>query len=179
MQRSLSCMGAAFVEVGGQIDGDHPDADPRPKAKYLVPFARHEAPKLLWDALAHSYIISAWWDLCATDFAFPMEAIRNQVPYIGFCFTEDHKEALTDVCVTEIFRAMSDPNAVLYESKLGELVNPPAASDDDQTTIAKKPNKCGEASWSKDNQSTSAVKNAKALMTKLAELDDAEDRELE
>ena len=171
--------GTAFVDVGGKIDGDNPDADPSPKAKDLVPFAWHEAPKLIWDELAHSYNIVAWWDLCATDFTFPMEAIRNKVPYIGFCFTPDHKEALTDACVTEIFRAMSDPNDVLYESELGELVNPPAASDNYQMTPAKKPKKCGEASSSKENQSTSAAKNAKALMAKLAELDDAEDGQLE
>ena len=144
----------------------------------MVPFAWHEAPKFLWDELAHSYNIIAWWDLCATDFTFPMQAIRNKVPYIGFCFTPDHKEALTDACVTEIFRAMSDPNDVLYESELGELVNHQA--DDDQTIPAKKPRqKPGEPSSSKENQSTSVVKNAKALMAKLAELDDAEDGQME
>lgn len=108
-----------------------------------------------------------------------MEALHHTVPHIGFCFTEYHKVALTEVCVAEIFRAMSDPNAVLYDSVCVELVNPPAASDNDQTTPAKKAKTCSEASSSKENQSTSAVKNATALMTTHAELDDAEDGQLE
>ena len=143
--------GSAFVEVGGKVDGDNPDADPSPKAKDLVPFAWHEIPKLLWDELAHSYNIVAWWDLCATDFTFPMQAIRNRVPYIGFCHTADHKAALTDACVTEIFRAMSDPNDVLYESELGDFVNPDAGSENGPATPpAKKPRvgKSGEANTS-------------------------------
>ena len=83
-----------------------------------------------------------------------MQATRNRVPYIGFCFTPDHKEALTEACVTEIFRAMSDPADVLYESELGELVNDRA--DNDQPCPApKRPKKSGEPSSSKpENQST-------------------------
>ena len=50
----------------------------------------------------------------------------------------------------------------------------------DQTIPGKKPpKKCGEASSSKENQSTLGAKNAKALMAKLAELDDAEDGQME
>ena len=86
---------------------------------------------------------------------------------------------MTYVCATEIFKAMSDPNDALYERELGELLNPPAASDNDQTTPANEPKKCGEASSSKENQPTSVTKNAKALMAKLAELDDAENGQLE
>ena len=111
----------------------------------------------------------------AANFTFPMHVIRNKVPYVGSCFTPEHKEALTQVCVTEIFKAMSNPNDVWCESELGELVNPPATSGNGQTTPAKKPKKCGEASSSKENQSTSVPKTQKALMAKLAELDDTED----
>ena len=89
-----------------------------------------------------------------------------------------HKEALTDACVTEIFRAMSDPNDVLYESELGELVNHQA--DNDQTIPVKKPpKKGGETSSTKENQSTSGAKTAKLIMAKLAELNDAEDGQIE
>lgn len=159
---------AALVEVGGKNAAGNTYVEPSPKAKDLVPFAWPEAPTHLWDVLAHSYNIIAWWVLCATDFTVPMEAIRNTLPDIGFCVTVDNKEALRDVHVAEIFRVMSEPNDVLYEGELGELVNPPAAGDKDQTTPAKKPNTCGEASWSKEHPSSSAVKAARALMTKLA-----------
>ena len=72
--------------------------------------------------------------------------------------------------------SMSDPNDILYEIELGDLVNPAAGSDsenDPATPPAKKPRvgKSGEPT----NPPTSVVRNATALMAQLAELDDAED----
>ena len=166
--------GSAFVDAGGKVDGDNVDLDPSPKAKDYVPFAWHENSKLLWDELAHSYNIFAWWDLCATDFTFPMQAIRDKAPYIGFCYTPEHKEALTEICVLEIFKAMQDPNDVLYESELGALLNPPE-SEQDLVPASEEPKRTKEANLFKESPSAAVTKNAKALMAKLAELDDAED----
>ena len=73
--------------------------------------------------------------------------------------------------------SMLDPNDILYESELGDLLNPPAGSKNDPATPAKEPrvDKSGEPTSSEENVSTSATKNTKALMAKLAELDDGED----
>ena len=59
---------------------------------------------------------------------------------------------------------------------MGDLVNNSAVSEEnDAATPVKKPRKSGEASSSKENASIAVTKSAKALMAKLAALDDAED----
>jgi len=69
--------------------------------------------------------------------------------------------------------SMLDPNDILYEIELGDLVNPAAGNENDPATPAKKPRvgKSGEPT----NPPTSVVRHATALMVQLAELDDAED----
>ena len=67
---------------------------------------------------------------------------------------------------------MSDPNDALYESELGELVNPKA--ENEQTPITMKHKKGTEDSSSKENQK---AKNQKTLMAKLSKLDNLDDDE--
>ena len=125
-----SLYGPALVEVGGKVEGDAgADKDPAPKANEMVPFSYHTIPTSAYEEYAHSYNSNGFWHLTATDTILPMLAVRKKLPYVGFCFTQEHVEALEKACINEIFKAMQDPKDPLYEPELAKLLRKDGASD--------------------------------------------------
>eukprot|EP00969_Alexandrium_andersonii_P037328 1635935-Alexandrium_andersonii.AAC.1 len=60
------------------------------------------------------------------------------MPYLGFCHTADHAQALEAACVNVISRCMQDPKDSMCEAELGKLTNADATTKPDAEDTAAK-----------------------------------------
>ena len=174
--------GASLVEVGGRVEGDAGvEADPGPKPHEQVPFCWHTKPTEYYEELMHAYTITDWWDLTAVDVTLPMLAMRKKFAYLGVCHTKEHQEALAEECIERVFKAMQDPQDVLYESRLSDLLKTSGSGSDtivaEQTTPQnqkKDPADKTQPKTTTKKTASSASSAASAILEKLQKLDDGD-----
>ena len=114
--------GSGYVECGGAVPGDDPSSDPAPKPSDMVPLPYFTNSPLLYAELDHAANASAWVDCTACDEGLAMLCIRQQKPYLGFCFSEKHKAMLQERLHTVVFQAFQTIGDSLHEAGLCELL---------------------------------------------------------
>ena len=54
----------------------------------------HALPSMCWDEVAHDYQLGAILDIAMGDGSLALTAVRNRITYMGFAFTDYHKEVV-------------------------------------------------------------------------------------
>lgn len=113
-QRKAELDGSALKDASGKVEGDAGvKGGPGPPALDLVPFTWHPTSTEQCEGQTHSHCITAWRDLTAFDYTLPVVAIREKQPYVDFCHTATHAQALHAACVDQIYKPTQAPNGVL------------------------------------------------------------------
>ena len=115
--------GGARVECGGAVQGDTgADRDEAPKAKDLVPFSYHTRSEKIYEELVHSFSAIGVVDLTCSDGVLATTCIRLHKPYFGVAFSEEHKIAVQEYIVNEIFKAFQKEQDPLAQQELIDYI---------------------------------------------------------
>ena len=83
--------------------------------KTIEPVAFHSTPALLWEELlnvagAHNPTPKMVCELVAADDTLAYICLQKQIPYLGICFNETHRDLLRTRLAQRVFQAMRDPD---------------------------------------------------------------------
>lgn len=168
--------GPNIVEAGGKVEGDNVDKDPSPRAKDNVPFTWHSRPTEFWEEMNHSYNVNCWWDMTGSDTVLPMLAIRKQFAYLAVCHTQVHADAMGAELLDQVFRAMQNPEDVLFEKALCDHLKQQFGEADTaigsnvQTTAQGNDDETGTENQKKAGKTKPKVES---LLQRLQKLDDS------
>jgi len=130
---------------GGPCPESH-DKAPKLKQHDLVPAFYHEGSFIFASELNHTLKGAAIIDLTPGSGHWAMVAIRAHIPYLGFCFTQEHVDLLYARLVSRVLAAKLDANdKELYDPSLANTltqhaensvtVDPPQVKVDKVTTV--------------------------------------------
>ena len=88
----------------------------------LEPVCFHSHPYVVDEEILHDYPIKAIMHLTPGDGSMALAAIRKRIPFVGVCWTEEHKSGLTTHLEKQIFIAMQTEDDDLYEPALVEIL---------------------------------------------------------
>ena len=112
-------LGHNIVGVGGQgaLVGA---ADPHLEEPKPVFF--HALPESCWAEILNAFRPNSVIDLTASDEALPLACVKGSIPYVGFCMTEFHKEALWRRLARSALRDAADEEGDLYDEDLANTI---------------------------------------------------------
>ena len=115
--------GSALILCGGKVSGDKGAAeDPAPKPTDLVPMNWHGMSPKSMEEITHSYNIKGWIDLTANDGQLAYMCVRQRKPYLGFVFTEKHKDALMEFVSDKVFTAFQKVGDALHDPNIKDAI---------------------------------------------------------
>ena len=130
--------GHNYVGVGGQ--GKLVEEAPDPQFEEPTPVFFHALPESCWTEILEAFRPNSVIDLTASDEALPLACVKNSIPYVGFCMTEFHKEALWRRLTRSALRDAADEDDALYDEDLANTIlsiGDDAAGDTDETGTRK------------------------------------------
>ncbi|CAK0828182.1 unnamed protein product [Prorocentrum cordatum] len=169
--KKLKMYAAGFIEVGKAVAGDIPEDDPAPKQAEQVPFCYHGNSQDLYKELGHAVSAPGWIDLTCCDGGLALHCIKEKKPYLGFCFSQDHRDALETYLIDQIFKCFQRADDELHEPDLAKLFNQKDDDDEPKKDPAKPKSKPKGKPKGKPKAGAAALSKAE-LLNKLQELDD-------
>ena len=119
------------ILVGGGIQEDEKvDKPPLEDNKEIVFF--HEQPFAVDEVVCHSWPCCGQIDLTPGSGNRAVLAVKMKVPYIGFCFTQEHANALRKKVEGEVWAGMQKEGDLLFTAGLQELLQDVSEPSDDE-----------------------------------------------
>ena len=118
LKQKKELYGPLRVPVGGATDGeifDRADGDMEPASWHL------SAPELYQELFQSETMADAVLDFTPFDVA-TWQAFKSQLPYIGVCFTEAHRDLLFERLSALAVHEMRQPGSFLYDPILAEAL---------------------------------------------------------
>jgi len=111
----------------------------------MEPVFFHALPESCWSEILHAFRPVSVIDLTASDEALPLACVKACVPYVGFCMTEFHQEALWQRLARSALRDAADETDNLYDRRLANAIKyhrdrDPAGDTDEKGTLKQKRN---------------------------------------
>ena len=119
-KRKKAMYGSFKFDVGGSTPGvtgtvARSDDDEEP-----VCF--HGLSKVVYAEMTHMLRATAVWNLTTCDDVLAEHCIENKIPYLGFVYTEEHKQELYTRLVARTFALMQEEGNNLYEPGLVKIL---------------------------------------------------------
>ena len=126
-------LGSRRVAVGGPLDGGGTDnIPPEPIKNDMVPFSYHELPVSVYEEWLLDLNCAGVIDLTVSSGHFAMAAVTHHIPYVGICYSEQHKKALSQRLYDLVLTAMATAEHPLHSKPLA------ASFKDDGAIIGRK-----------------------------------------
>ena len=98
--------------------------DPNPKPQDLVPLNFFSNAPQFYAELDHAANSVAWVDMTTCDEVLAMMCIREQKPYLGFCYSDVHVDKLMARLESLVFTAFQTPGDSMFEAALANILKP-------------------------------------------------------
>ena len=140
-QAKKTLFGSARVAVGGRDadrDDDDLDGDDEPVSKRgkpvrdrpldsLEPVFFHNSSSDLWEEILHGVAptftsINGVVDFCPGDGVLAHVCLRKRIPYLGFCFTEDHRLGLLNWLTKLVWQDYTREGSEFYQNPLAVIM---------------------------------------------------------
>ena len=131
-------MRAVEVLAGGAVTGDA--GVPGPAKDDMVPMCWHGSDSRFYNEVAHSYNVMGWISLTCMDTTLPLHAVRNRLPALCFCYSEEHKRRLEEHLAECIFNAFKKNGDPLFEPSMSIIKDGATPTSGEPEPEEKKPN---------------------------------------